>query len=197
MIFGNVPIKPEEIVDFLKERVEKKATDYMKQDAIPEIPAWTKAVKDTLAELAYKYGGRPLSTKSQIPRTPRVREFLLDFVWWENEGTGTSGRAIMGVECEWASWYKNNEARANEVAYDFEKLLSFKAPLKLLIFECVDQEGRRLLHKRLCDYLSTFSQHVKGECYLFVEFSRGQCYADTYEVKQDGAVSNVELERLP
>ena len=213
MIFGDIPIRAEQIVEVLRAEVEDKANFYRLQHGIPEVAAWTTAVKATLAELAYKYGGRALFTDSGIPKQstdalqpglpppPSVREFLLDFVWWESDGV--SGRAVMGVECEWAAWCHNNRDRVNEVAYDFEKLLSFKAPLKLLIFECFDQDGRKLLHATVCDYLSRFSQHVKGECYIFVEFSRAksnghsyQCAAHIYRVEQDGAVSNVRLEPL-
>jgi len=208
----DVPVKPEEIVKFLKEHVENKANRYINAGGMKEYPAWTTAVKETLGELVQKYGAphaRSIFSGSgwtvmqpaneiRPPESPvhTTREFLLDFVWWQGEETGVGGRAIMGAECEWASLPKDKELRANEVLYDFEKLLSFKAPLKLLIFECRDSEGREHLHKRLCVYLEAFRQHVKGECYLFVEFSSWQCYAHIYEVKQDGTAVNVKLELL-
>jgi hypothetical protein len=209
MIFGKVPLNPADIVIFLRDHVEKKVADRMKENHMKEVEAWTQGIKDTLAELVDLHGGphavslftsavSPSADGMHLPksRVPKRREFLLDFVWWEGEETKTSGRAVMGVECEWASWGRTKEQKGNEITYDFEKLLSFKAPLKLLIFESKDTQTQGYLLNRFRVYLSTFTQHVKGECYLFIDFSRGQCAAFTYEVQQDGAVSHVSLEPL-
>jgi hypothetical protein len=206
MIFGRVPVEPIKIVRFLWERLDKKKR--VRQSGKDKYRAWTRAVKETLKELVEEHGkpyGRALVTSSRVvqqigkarkadARRVPTREFLLDFVWWEDEKTQTSGRAVMGVECEWASWHGNK--RASEVLYDFEKLLSFKAPLKLLIFECRNPRERKHLHKKFCLYLKAFQQHVRGECYLFVEFSRGGCIAHSYKVKQSATVSKVKLKLL-
>jgi hypothetical protein len=84
----------------------------------------------------------------------------------------------MGAESEWGNpWSSNVKDRADQVAQDFEKLLCFKAPLKLLFFSAEDQPMRDVTHAEITRYLRQYGHHVKGEQYLFMEFSQNQCYA--------------------
>jgi len=202
MIFGDLPIKAEQIVQLLRGEVEKRAIAFRQQHGIPEGEAWTKAVKQTLADLVSKYAGTAVFTG----QTNGESEFLLDFGWWDETGT-TGRRAIMGAEIEWTSYHKAQD-RVREATYDFKKLLSFKAPLKLFVFDAYYPGDHDSLHDGIRDCLQTFSQHVRGECYLLVEFflvenlgllkksgkwdgHSYQCDGYVYCVEQDGAVSNV------
>lgn len=127
---------------------------------------------------------------------------MLDLEWWEQEETGAITRAIMGVECEWAP-----TDRLNEIIYDFRKLLSFKAPLKVMIFECsCDKRANcswNVLKKALEQTLEKFQQHVKGESYLFVHVFPHKCNGHLYKIdgyiycsQADGKAPSVELARL-
>ena len=96
--------------------------------------------------------------------------------------------AALGAECEWSNPRERGcERRAGCVADDFEKLLQFKAPVKLMVFTADNSEmrGQRSM-KLLQRYLRRFRQHVAGEVYVFVEFSAAQCFSYTVEIQQDG-----------
>ena len=125
---------------------------------------------------------------------------MLDFVWWELDETGAEQRAIMGVECEWTSAAPRSVA-PERAAEDFRKLLSFKSPLKLFVFDSTVKSSNAV-RERLCDCIRRFPQHVKGECYLFVEFvpekrsddRSFRCDGYVYYAEHDGRVpSSVEL----
>jgi len=120
-------------------------------------------------------------------------EFMLDAVWWQEDQTGAA--AVLAAECEWASWERKAERRANVVGHDFEKLLQFKAPMKLMIFEPNTLETRIAIHRRFEEYLRRFRQHVAGELYVFVDFSYGSCFSYVCEINRDGR--NEELSLTP
>ena len=112
-------------------------------------------------------------------------EFLLDLIWYSE-----TGGIEMGAECEWMG--------ADDVYYDFRKLVYVKSTLKILVYwvsrDVDDGEGVR---QRIERYLEQYSRHAAGEQYLFVEFGRrndDRCYS--YIVPEKGAVSEVSLCRL-
>jgi hypothetical protein len=194
-IFGSLPIQPEEIFRLLRDKVEERAKQICGVPSHAPVHAatpWTEAVFLTLNEaLIKKYGGRAACTKLA------ATEFMLDFVWWEQNDR----RVIMGVECEWTTAVSKSSA-PEQAAYDFKKLLCFKAPLKLFVFDS-NQKTSEAMREKLCDCLRKFQQHVKGECYLFVEVQLQQKPIDDhfygfngyiYYVEHDGSVlSDVEL----
>ena len=113
--------------------------------------------------------------------------------WWE-PGRGT----ICAAECEWGV--------AGDVATAFERLMSVKAPLKLLIFH-----SRRIGFEREDIWLRTdvdaimkaigaalldFGQHVEGEVYLLLERVERESGFRSYEfhVPASGKLS-VEFEQ--
>jgi hypothetical protein len=160
-IFGNAPIQPEEIFRLLRDKVEDRAKQIYGVPSHAPVHAakpWTEAVFLSLNEgLINNYGGRAACTKLG------ATEFMLDFVWWEQNDR----RVIMGVECEWTTAVSKSAA-PEQAAYDFKKLLCFKAPLKLFVFDS-NQETGEATRERLCDCLRKFQQHVTGERYLSVE----------------------------
>jgi hypothetical protein len=183
MIFGEQPISPEKLVERLNCRATEIATEHRPPNTNT---AWTYAIMQALDELAQQQqrGYR------QIVRP----QFILDAVWWQDK---PGNAAVLGVESEWGNpRIRDCQQRANCVAEDFEKLLQFKAPMKLMIFQADNVEMRRAIHKILLDYLQAFRQHVAGETYVFIEFSAGKCLSYTCEIKRDGQDRSLKLKPM-
>jgi hypothetical protein len=183
-ILGSVPVQPEEVFSLLRDKVEdraKKISGVSLGEPVHAGTPWTEAVFLTLKEgLIAKYGGRGAC------KHLGVTEFMLDFVWWEQDDR----RAIMGVECEWTTQWPQSSA-PGEAAYDFKRLLCFKAPLKLFVFDSTPKTGAAV-RERLSDCLRQFKQHVKGECYLLVEVQKLQERSADRFYKWDGGIYYVE-----
>jgi hypothetical protein len=102
-------------------------------------------------------------------------EFLVDFVLWRRDlGDGNKSGAWIACESE---WNRNSE----EVLKDFDKLLSFRAPYKVMIYGAnkkpqLGEECRAGFYH----YLSTFYWNTGGEAYIFLEFVDGERIADIY-----------------
>lgn len=113
-------------------------------------------------------------------------QWLFDLIWWNN---GTRGKGVeLAVECEW-----NSDAGA--VVHDFEKLLTVKSPLKLMIYRA-RPKTRRQVREDIRKYLETYGQHVTGERYLICEFlPNSSCYSYMFRVKthHNGRVSDVKF----
>ena len=143
-----------------------------------------KSVKRTLRKLAEEQGFR------QYDNAPgNDGEWMdMDVVWWENEKSSQPGsqKAVLVAECEL------DPRRANIVA-DFQKLPSFKAPWKLMVFRCDERELKaHETVEQFEKYLEAFSQHVEGEHYVAVALGCGNsashCYEFTVRRVQDGKV---------
>lgn len=110
----------------------------------------------------------------------RKGEFLVDFSWAE-EGGGK--RLLLACESEWGSvtaW----KIHWAPVESDFEKLLSVKAPLKVLIFSSNfkrsgsdgdnihDDFSIGFAKRRLEASLRGYGHNIPGEAYIFLDFPR-------------------------
>ena len=125
-----------------------------------EYTRWTWAVKEWLAREAPKHDCKAIYSKRD-----EMSEFMLDVVWWQNK---TPGSALLGCESEWGNT-RDTKRNAARVAEDFDKLLSFKAPFKLMIFEAEpDSPNERATIAELDRYLSEYDDHRKTEQYLVV-----------------------------
>jgi len=117
---------------------------------------------------------------------------MLDFVWLDRDGAGYHAKTGMGVEIEWASKYSCKQC-LKEVAFDFRKLLCFKAPIKLFIFDCPEQMGGKVIDS-LHNCLNSFIQHTKGELYILIEFYKNkethlyEQRSELWYVNEDGVV---------
>jgi hypothetical protein len=173
MLFGNAPISPAELLRIVTSEVPTRAKSDRKTD-------WTQAVKEVICELGEQRG---FKTYASIHLgSEKHEEWLLDVVWWT-----TSGGMQLGVESEWG--------KVEHVLDDFEKLMSVKSPLKLMVFS----SGETLLSEnhivqKLREYLTDFDQNVKDEIYLLVDFTGGghQCYE--CRVPHDGRLKENEVE---
>jgi len=171
LIFGPSPVEPEEIVRLLREKVtEDTVRQYLKSldpsyngDPSEKDKGWKEVIFRTLEEgLVVKYGGQEVYTRPER----KEKEFLLDFVWLNQDETNAYRSAFLGVEVEW--WKGRKELLRN-----FRKLLFFKAPQKLLVYSCLDgcsEEDRAAEREELRNCLEKFERHVEDECYLLVEF---------------------------
>jgi hypothetical protein len=187
MIFGEQPISPKELVERLSCRASEIAEE---RDPQHSNTAWTYAIKHALAEMAKERGFKQLFSHSD----GKLSEFMLDAVWFSDK---SGNAAVLGVESEWGNpRVRDCQQRANCVAEDFEKLLQFKAPMKLMIFQADNVEMRKAIHKILLDYLQAFRQHVAGETYVFIEFSAGKCLSYTCEIQKDGQDTSLTLNPL-
>ena len=91
---------------------------------------------------------------------------MLDVVWWQNK---TPGSALLGCESEWGNTRFHEATMLLRVAEDFDKLLSFKAPFKLMIFEAEpDSPNERDTLAELDRYLREYGDHRESEQYLVI-----------------------------
>ena len=171
MVFGALPIQPVEIVDLLR-RIsphtvdgygKPKRKDPNKMETHKDTTPYKRAIFSVLKEHLDKIKGEALFTDPAAGKS----EFMLDFLWLD-EVNKYHQRALMGMECEWTRERSSGDPY-EAVRQDFTKLLHFKAPPKLLVSECPD-DCRDGIREMLRTCLLQFELHVKGECYLFVEF---------------------------
>ena len=193
-IFGEAPITTEQLFHELQTRVVK---DFTVNNTADSNTAWTLAIKKALSDLVSTHSGcQAIYSRSD----PKCSEFLLDFVSWEKRD-GIE-RALIGVESEWGNpWHsknaKNHHYVIQSIEEDFWKLLSFKAPLKVLVYATTTTTMRETLHMRLKEVLQSFTQHVSGEIYAFYEFiSLNEAYGYEYVVPNDGKITLPKLRQL-
>ncbi|MGH9492831.1 MAG: hypothetical protein ACRD2K_04960 [Terriglobales bacterium] len=131
-------------------------------------------MKEVLRELAAQLG---LECRTSLKEPAPSCEWLLDVVWWQKDHG-----AMLGVESEWGP--------AEKVIEDFAKLLSFKAPLKLMVY-CADhsQEEGDVVFMALQGMMTLFGQHVEGEEYVLLDFSRHGRRAYSCKVPTSGRPS--------
>ena len=160
-MFGPLPIEPQELIQQLVTEVTSRVSGNWSSK---ENTTWTLAVKEALKLIATRHSktAKCFYTRAE----PGMREFLLDVVWWDNDA------ASFACECEWQfARFSNSEQYAIAVGEDFEKLLVFKAPLKLMIFASSDSEIQQNILEEIKRYYSGYQHHVDGEVYLILDFA--------------------------
>ena len=136
---------------------------------------WTKSVRRCLKVIC-------TSECYMCPPDPERSkgEFLVDFSWAEIK---FPQRILLAGESEWGT-DKFGEKRWDRVEEDFEKLLSIKAPFKVLIFpsnwNIGDSESARdrdfsigFAKQKLKGSLEGYGHHLAGEVYIFIDFPEG------------------------
>lgn len=97
-------------------------------------------------------------------------EFRLDFLLWK-QGFG----ALMACESEMSA------RKIEHLNHDFEKLLCWKAPLKLMIVREQPKLSAQEIASGLANYANeTVKQFVKDECFLLFIFGKDQNHAYTH-----------------
>lgn len=129
-----------------------------------EVPRWTESVKRAFYSFCHEADASfrlPCdSSKVDFYGTLleyKKREWLLDVVIYvEPDG------ALVAVESEM-------DYNVDGIELDFMKLLSFKAPLKILIVDTGKQPSNHL-RARLQERATAFKQHQPPETYYFINF---------------------------
>ena len=175
MLFGERPIDPRVLAEGLALGVTSK---------VEQGEDWTRAVKDVLLKLG-KDRGRYVAPDKSVSQ----REYMLDLLWF---GDSDTNDIVLAVESEWGG--------TTNVWEDFDKLMHIKAPLKVMILSTSQRgEQSQALVKGIQElYMQKFSQHVKGEEYLLIEFVHPNkiVYCHHYEVPKDGKLEIVRFELL-
>ena len=175
-IFGETPIDATELVKELIARVRPQVT---RESTDRE---WARAVKQSLRLLGNERG------KVVAPDDEQA-EFMLDLIWWRAKD---SNDIDLAVECDWGN--------KKTVEYDFGKLLSIKAPLKLMVYGPRTHEKLGLPIREGIEkhYLQKFSQHVAGERYLLVEVDVPENLVFAYEilVSEHGSIQQPEFKQF-
>lgn len=189
-LFGSAPMEPRDLAKKLVAEVQNHNDGDTWLHG--ENRQWTEAVKKGLENIA-----RELPVKTTCVYTafaPGAREFLLDVVWWNKED---SEGASLACECEWY-WSRSRKVEDYHihVGEDFEKLLVFKAPLKLMIFATPKNAPwvEEPVIEKINGYLLGYKHHVLGEKYLVLDFApKPKCWM--VEVSGNGA-SRPQLKEL-
>jgi hypothetical protein len=162
-VFGNLPMTAKQLIDELKRRRFPRSS----------YPRWkpgrlTEKIFADLKKIGERSGAniKTVTRKgltSYFKGNTRGRSaFLLDFLWW-NQGFGTA----LAVECELS------DRRIKAYQRDFEKLLCWKSPMKLMIVREINKKDGDAAHiaEKLSEYArEAVHQFVKNECYLLLVF---------------------------
>jgi hypothetical protein len=116
---------------------------------------WTLCIKRQLAALGATHGYETCA--SGLPEQCE-REWLYDLVWFRNGPDGTLQSVGLVAESEWSRNF-------SYIRYDFEKLLVAGSPLKLMIFQCREDELEGHFSK-LEQSIRNFSQQLSGQIYV-------------------------------
>lgn len=192
MILGDFPLEPFAFIRSLMPRVRKKAEQLqtLEEYARSEQTAWTDALK-----LVLKEDGNALGCESlyRLKGDDSSSEFLLDFVWWKR--FGTSEGALLACESE----FGNPRGRSNDVeaiGFDFWKLMTFKAPVKMMVFDVISGGDReREILRLLTAFMRSYIAHIEGELYLFVDTSPAS-KVWSVRIPRSGLIDNLELSLL-
>jgi len=180
----------EAIVKALLVRVPAEASE-LNVDGRTEGKAWTTAVKHVLHQLGTERGYESIYTQRELG----VREFLLDFVWWDKK----KGVGVLACESEFGNT-RFESGNPLLVGEDFDKLLSFKAPLKLMIFDSYTNAKaptptRNDILTEVHRYVTEYGYHIAGEVYVLIDFCTDpKIWICT--VKSEGPGSTLKFEEM-
>jgi hypothetical protein len=180
-IFGEPPI---DSCDLVRELI-RGLSEIVTLDSSTDF--WTSSVKEVLRKLGKKTN-RAVAPDPDNPRD-KVKGFLLDFLWWKD---GESNDVVLAVESEWG--------KDKEIFHDFGKLLSIKAPLKVMIYG-TSKHGMQSSPIRQGienSYMKRFTQHVVGEKYLLIEVDAPEKNVFAYEflVLENGRLEEVVFSEI-
>jgi hypothetical protein len=183
---GKIPqvgARHRDIVRDLVNRLPRNAESSGKKD-------WTIAVKGTMHELCLQYLGSCANEFWGTHRDCLHREWLLDVAWYvqsKDEEEPEEG-LVLALESEWAD-------DIGEVMFDFSKVLSMKAPIKLLLFEAGNNSRRTASDQieRLNLLCRRWQQHSCGDALYAINFHDGEHETYFGEATRDGAIPDFDF----
>jgi hypothetical protein len=174
-IFGEPPIRPEDLFGNLTLSIPIELKRLGPPDSEKK---WTIAVNAALCRLSQERSFDPYC-KDQL-----AGEWLLDMVWLR----GQTGIGLV-AECEWIM-------KGRAISDDFEKLLYFKSPLKLFIFQARRDEQSFDFRQTIQRLMDQFAHHVEGEQYVLFEVRGQHANGYTYTVPSTGKVPPVAFTEI-
>lgn len=184
-----VRVRHRDIVRDLVDRLPINADGSGKKD-------WTPAVKYMMHELCLQYLG---SCQTEFWGTHgdcvhgKHREWMVDVAWYVQGRSQEEPEGILlALESEWAD-------SIDEVLFDFSKVLSMKAPIKLLLFEAGKFSKRTAVDQvnSLNFLCRRWQQHTRGDALYAINFHDGEHETYFGEVSRDGANPDFTFCRLP
>ena len=172
-VYGKMPIEPINLVRRLNKRWPRgKGRFYPEtQDLFEFLERMGKSLPSHIeGKVVTKKGFRAF----YLDKKHRQKAFLLDYLWWSSSGT------LLAAESEFGYGIAGMQ-------HDFEKLLCWKSPLKLMIVREHRKISAELIRKELSVYASTVPQLVKGECFVLFVFGKVKNSAYIYVAPRDGA----------
>lgn len=161
-------IDVQKLVHNLSHDVPKGASD---PDSNPQ---WTISVRNVMHECGREMGFKVESRRTD--KNPDCHEWLFDVVWLRNPpDIGME----LAAESEWGN--------PGCVQDDFQKLLSVKAPVKVLLFAYKKgSKDSSMVWDGIKKYMNDYPHHLAGETYIFMEFHKDYCRSAVVHVEKAG-----------
>lgn len=147
-------------------------------------PQFTARLKERSSDFCRRSGVRDpdiLYTRSANEESSeRKHEFLVDFCAFAQE------RMVLALESEWVP-------RADNIFFDFRKLLHLKTPLKVMVCDSPTFVSDELAS--VAKFLAAYPDHRIGEEYIIFNYRGGQATIHCHRWKpgRDGAVKLEEV----
>jgi hypothetical protein len=136
---------------------------------------WTTAVKAGLYEL-----GQNPELLVCCHNSKESGEWLLDLIWMRRD----TQEIVLAVESEWG--------RAGDIEDDFVKLVSIKAPRKLMLFATKIQDSRSVV-EGLEHLMRKYRYHLEGEEYVALNVTAEKPLCYHFRVPRDGRLDAVSF----
>ena len=130
---------------------------------------WTKAVKARLYAI-----GNARGLKTYCHGSKHGGEWLLDVVWM----VPNEHHIVLAAESEWGI--------LPHVEDDFDKLMSIKAPCKLLLFNTNNHNDADIIINKLQSNMLAYPYHIAGEEYMLLEVTASGAFRYYFKVLKDG-----------
>jgi hypothetical protein len=137
---------------------------------------WTTQVKEDIGSLGVTHGW-DVCTSGFTHRFER--EWLYDLIWYRNSADGHLSEVYLVLESEW-------NGAAADIKNDFEKLLLAKAELKIMVFQCFDQNLSDLF-ELLERGIRAFEKRSANETYILAAFNNSSYSFDVRQINGAGS----------
>ena len=184
-VFGRLPIRPVDLILSLNARWPRgKGRYYPKtQELFEFLEKIGKSKSKAIDSKRVTARGAQNFSAFYLDKNRKIHAFLLDYLWWSNKGS------LLAAESEFVEGIVG-------MKHDFEKLLCWKAPLKLMIVREHPRILAETIRQVLSEYARSVPQLVKGECFVLFVFGKAANNAYLYVAPKDGA-SKFNFEAMP
>ena len=143
----------DELVEAIRRNLEE-----IDSNAVDTVP-----VKTALCE-ACKTINRVFAYSSKVERPPADGgEWLFDVTGLLYDDDGYLRRTVLVAESEWGPW--------KEIYSDFEKLLTARADVRVMVFDGGQNPGYREIFETFATYIARCEQSQAGDIWLFAAWT--------------------------